>query len=148
MVFLSNWNTKWCHLLFKVNVENQFYCLLLILIDKHKIINTRSYWKCENCWGSGLLYNMNQIGPLSRNHIIMMVMKWNVKLKNLKRWIEHSSQPVKRIYKKELISLNSFKINRYYLWLTCLKILTLLLFIPTLIFDETGSYPVFIECSK
>jgi hypothetical protein len=77
-----------------------------------------------------------------------MAIKWNVKLKNLKRRIEHSSQPVKRIYKEELISLNSFKINRYYLWLTCLKILTLLLFIPILIFDETGSYPVFIACSK
>jgi hypothetical protein len=77
-----------------------------------------------------------------------MAIKWNVKLKNLKRWIEHSPQSVKRIYREELISLNSFKINRYYLWLTCLKILTLLLFIPILIFDETGSYPVFIGCSK
>jgi hypothetical protein len=77
-----------------------------------------------------------------------MAIKWNVKLKNLKRWIEHSPQSVKRIYKEELISLNWFKINRYYLWLTCLKTLTLLLFIPILIFDKSGSNPIFIECSK
>jgi hypothetical protein len=77
-----------------------------------------------------------------------MTIKWNVQLKNFKRWIEHSPQSVKRIYGEELISLNSFKINRYYLRLTCLKMLTLLIFIPILIFDETGSYPVFIACSK
>jgi hypothetical protein len=63
MVFLSNWNTKWCHLLFKVNVEIQLYCSLLILIDKHKIINTTIYWKCENCWGWGRVIQYESNSP-------------------------------------------------------------------------------------
>ncbi|CAF3070873.1 unnamed protein product [Rotaria sp. Silwood2] len=74
-----------------------------------KIINTTIYWKCENrsCPGRAIQYDLNP--PFIKkphNHegdeIKCKVEEFRM---NLKRRIEDSPQPVKKIYREEIISL-------------------------------------------
>ncbi|CAF4221176.1 unnamed protein product [Rotaria sp. Silwood2] len=74
-----------------------------------KIFNTTIYWKCENrsCPGRAIQYGSNPPSMKKPHNHDADEMKCKVEefKMNLKRRIEDSPQPVKKIYREELISL-------------------------------------------
>ena len=85
----------------------------MLLLDtfhytQDKILNTTIYWKCKNysCLACAIQYGSN---PPSMKKSRGDEMKCKVEefKTNLKRCIEDSLQSVKRIYRKQLISLST-----------------------------------------
>ncbi|CAF1223506.1 unnamed protein product [Rotaria sordida] len=76
---------------------------------RDKIFNTTIYWKCENrsCPGRAIQYGSNPPSIKKPHNHDGDEMKYKVEefKMNLKRRIEDSPQPVKKIYREELISL-------------------------------------------
>ena len=86
----------------------------ILLLDvfrytQDKILNTTIYWKCENrsCLGRVIQYGSNPSSMKKPHNHDDGEMKCKAEefRTNLKRRIEDSSQPVKRIYREQLISL-------------------------------------------
>ena len=86
----------------------------MLLLDtfcctQDKVLSSIIYWKCENrsCSGSTILHGSNPPRMKKPHNHDGDEMKCKVEdfKTNLKRRIEDSPQPVKRIYREQLISL-------------------------------------------